>query len=140
MNPVKCLSVRFRNPENKSPLESIDLCQYNIRINKTLFTLRYTASYMYSILPRERAVPKLIRRLVAGFPQRRPGFEPRLGHVGFVAADKVALGQVFSEYFSFPCQFSFHRVLHTHRLSSGAGTIGQNSGRRTKRTVSPHLK
>jgi hypothetical protein len=27
--------------------------------------------------------------------------------------DKVALGQVFSEYFSFPCQFSFHRLLHT---------------------------
>jgi hypothetical protein len=39
--------------------------------------------------------------------------------------DKVALGQVFSEYFDFPCQFSFHRLLHTHNLSSGAGTIGQ---------------
>jgi hypothetical protein len=39
--------------------------------------------------------------------------------------DKVALGQVFSEYFGFPCQFSFHRLLHTHHLSFGAGTIGQ---------------
>jgi hypothetical protein len=40
--------------------------------------------------------------------------------------DKVALGQVFSEYFRFPCQFSFHRLLHNHHhLSSGAGTIGQ---------------
>jgi hypothetical protein len=39
--------------------------------------------------------------------------------------DKVTLGQVFFfEYFSFPCQFSFHRLLHTH-LSSGAGTRGQ---------------
>jgi hypothetical protein len=40
---------------------------------------------------------------------------------------KVVLGQVFSEYFSVPCQFSFHRLLHTHHhhLSSGAGTIGQ---------------
>jgi hypothetical protein len=27
--------------------------------------------------------------------------------VGFVV-DKVALGQGFSEYFGFPCQFSFH--------------------------------
>jgi hypothetical protein len=45
--------------------------------------------------------------------------------VGFVV-DKVALGQVFSEYFGFPCQFSFHRLLHNHpHLSSGAGTIGQ---------------
>jgi hypothetical protein len=40
----------------------------------------------------------------------------------------MALGQVFSEYFCFLCQFSFHLVLHIHRhhhLSSGAGTIGQ---------------
>jgi hypothetical protein len=50
-------------------------------------------------------------------------FNPRSGHVGYVV-DKVALGQVFSQYFSFPCQFSFHRLLHTH-LSSGAGTICQ---------------
>jgi hypothetical protein len=32
--------------------------------------------------------------------------------VGFVV-DKAALGQVFSEYFGFPCQ-SFHRFLHYH--------------------------
>jgi hypothetical protein len=31
----------------------------------------------------------------------RPGFESRLGHVGFVV-DKVAMGQVFSEYFCSP--------------------------------------
>jgi hypothetical protein len=38
----------------------------------------------------------------------------------------MALGQVFSEYFGFPCQFSFHRLLHIHHhLSSRAGTIGQ---------------
>jgi hypothetical protein len=37
----------------------------------------------------------------------------------------VALGQVFSEYFGFPCQFSLYQLLHTHHLSSGAGTISQ---------------
>jgi hypothetical protein len=26
--------------------------------------------------------------------------------------DKVALGQVFSEYFGLPCQSSFHLLLH----------------------------
>jgi hypothetical protein len=31
----------------------------------------------------------------------------------------------FSEYFGFPCQFSFYRLLHTHRLSFGVGTISQ---------------
>ena len=53
-----------------------------------------------------KAVPQL-KRLVAGFPPRRSG------PVGFVM-DKVALGQVFSEYFGFPCQSSFHQTLHNH--------------------------
>jgi hypothetical protein len=44
-------------------------------------------------------------------------------HVRFVM-DEVALGYVSSEYYGFPCQFSFHQMLHTH-LPSGAGTIGQ---------------
>jgi hypothetical protein len=40
--------------------------------------------------------------------------------------DRVALGQVLSEYFGFPCQSSFHQFLHNHHhLSPGAGTIGQ---------------
>jgi hypothetical protein len=70
------------------------------------------------------AAPQL-KRLVAGFPSRRPGFDPGSGQVGSVV-DKVVLGQVFSEYFSFPRQSSFHQLLHIHpHLSSGAGTIGQ---------------
>jgi hypothetical protein len=46
--------------------------------------------------------------------------------VGFVV-DKVELGQVFSQYFGFPCQFEFHQLLHNHHhhLSSGAGTIDE---------------
>jgi hypothetical protein len=42
--------------------------------------------------------------------------------------DKVTLGQVFSQYFGFPCQFSFQLLLHTHYLSSGADIIGQLVG------------
>jgi hypothetical protein len=45
--------------------------------------------------------------------------------VGFVV-DKVALEEVFFEYLGFPCQSSFHQLLHNHpHLSSGAATIGQ---------------
>jgi hypothetical protein len=33
--------------------------------------------------------------------------------------------QLFSEYFGFPCQSTFHQLLHNHHLSSRAGTIGQ---------------
>jgi hypothetical protein len=45
--------------------------------------------------------------------------------VGFVV-DIVALGQVFSEYYGFPLQYSFQQFLHDqHHLSYGAGTIDQ---------------
>jgi hypothetical protein len=53
-------------------------------------------------------------------PTAAASFEPSSGHVGFV----VAPGQIFSEYFGFPYQFSFRRLLHIHHLSFGAGTIG----------------
>jgi hypothetical protein len=42
---------------------------------------------------------KAIGRLVAGLPPQWTGFDPKLGHMGFVV-DRVALGQVFSDYFS----------------------------------------
>jgi hypothetical protein len=54
-----------------------------------------------------------LKRLVAGFPPRRPGFAPRSGQVRFVV-DEVALGQVFSEYFGFHRQSSFLQILHPH--------------------------
>jgi hypothetical protein len=54
-----------------------------------------------------------LKRLAAGFPSRQPGFDPGSSQVGFVV-DKVALGQVFSEYFGIPCQSSFHQLLHNH--------------------------
>jgi hypothetical protein len=38
---------------------------------------------------------------------------PRSGHVGFVV-DKLALGQVFSLYFFFLHQSSFHQIVHPH--------------------------
>jgi hypothetical protein len=38
--------------------------------------------------------------------------------VGFVV-DKMALGQIFFEYFGFPCQSSFHQILHHHHNHLG---------------------
>jgi hypothetical protein len=56
--------------------------------------------------------------------ESRHKIDPRSGHVGCVV-DRVALRQVFFEYFGFPCQSSFHQLLHNHHRSSRAGTIGQ---------------
>jgi hypothetical protein len=68
-----------------------------------------------------RAIAQEVRRWLQ---TAEAGFETRSGHVGLVV-DKVALGQLFPQYFGFPCQFSFHRLLHIHHLSSGICTLGQ---------------
>jgi hypothetical protein len=41
-----------------------------------------------------------------------------------ICGGQSVTGQVSSEYFGFPCQFSFYQMFHNH-LSSGAGTIGE---------------
>jgi hypothetical protein len=84
------------------------------------------------------AVQKL-RRLVAGFPPRWSGFEPRSRHVRFVV-DKDALGKIFSEYLGFPRPFSFHRLLHTHHLSSGLVQEAKQWPTYQVDSVSPHAK
>jgi hypothetical protein len=68
-----------------------------------------------------RAIAQAVSRR---FPNAAAQVDPMSGHVGFVV-DKVEMGQVSSEYFGLSCQVSFHRLHHTHHLSSGAGTIGQ---------------
>jgi hypothetical protein len=42
--------------------------------------------------------------------------------VGFVK-DKIVPGRIFSGYFGFPYQFSFHLLFHTYP-SSGVGIMG----------------
>jgi hypothetical protein len=67
----------------------------------------------------------ILRGITQVYHRGGPGFQPRTGLMGIVVG-KVTLGQAFSECFDFPCQFSFHRLLHTHHhLSSGAAIIGQ---------------
>jgi hypothetical protein len=55
-------------------------------------------------------------------------------HVGFVL-DKVALGQVFSEYVGFPYQSLFHQFLHHH---NHPGPIGGRSVEWTQLDSTPH--
>jgi hypothetical protein len=58
-----------------------------------------------------RAIAEAVSRW---FPTVADRAGARVWQVGFVV-DKVASGQVFSEYFGFPCQNrSFHQLLHHH--------------------------
>jgi hypothetical protein len=61
-------------------------------------------------------VTMLLGRVIAQsvsrwLPTAAARVQARLWQVGFMV-DKVALGQVFSEYFGFPCQSLFHQILH----------------------------
>jgi hypothetical protein len=81
-----------------------------------------------------RAIAQAVSRRIT---TAEPGFEPRLGHVGFVV-DEAVLSEVFSEYFRFPLSILIPptapssyiiRVWYTRSIS----------GRRTKWTQShPH--
>jgi hypothetical protein len=51
-------------------------------------------------------------------------------------AEKVALGQVFSEYFGFPRQSSFHKILHPHN-QPGQVQIGDRRAEWTQLNYNP---
>jgi hypothetical protein len=50
------------------------------------------------------------------------GFNPRLVHVGFVV-NKVVIGQCFSVYFAFPCQY------HSNKANIYVARIIRTNGR-----------
>jgi hypothetical protein len=66
-----------------------------------------------------RAIAQAVSRWL---PTAAARVRTRSGHVGFMV-DKVALGQVFSEYFGFPCQ-SFHQIQHPHNHPGQVQLIG----------------
>jgi hypothetical protein len=93
-------------------------------MNKKISVLNATrdiVSFIFSLIMSSngRAVAQAVSRWL---PIARARVRVRAEHVGFVV-DKVALGKVFSEYFGFPCQSSFHQFLHHHN-HPGAGTVG----------------
>jgi hypothetical protein len=67
------------------------------------------------------------------------GVRVRARHVGFVV-DKVTLGQVFSEYFSFTCQSSFHQFLHHNHPGWHNRPIGGSSAEWTQLTPPPTIR
>jgi hypothetical protein len=64
----------------------------------------------------------LLRQLVARLLRRRHVFDPGSIHVGFVV-DKVALGQVFPEYFGLTQSISFLRCSIARKITTRIITI-----------------
>jgi hypothetical protein len=67
---------------------------------------------LYELFPRSgRAIAQAVsRRLPTAAAQE----QTRVWSSGSLWWTKVALGQVFSENFCFPCQSTFHLLLHNH--------------------------
>jgi hypothetical protein len=57
-----------------------------------------------------RAIDQAVSRCL---PTAAARVRARVWQVAFLV-DKVALEQIFSEYFGFPYQSSFHQILHHH--------------------------
>jgi hypothetical protein len=71
-------------------------------------------NYYHHHHDQDRAIAEEVSRWL---PTAAARFRARVWQVGFVV-DKVASGQVLSEYFGFPCQNrSFHEQLHSHNRS-----------------------
>jgi hypothetical protein len=68
--------------------------------------------FQVKILWKVRAA-ELSTRIEMSRASRRPWFDPRLGHIRFIA-EIVALWQIFSEYFGFPYQCSFQQLFDIH--------------------------
>jgi hypothetical protein len=88
---------------------------------------RSTALHLHHLVRVGRATAQAVSLWL---PTATARFEPGSDHVGFMV-DKVALEQVFYEHFGFPCQYSFHQLLHRQGLVQWA-----SSGRSTKWTQS----
>jgi len=69
----------------------------------------------YCIYWRSSNTELCLRRLVAGFCQRKPGFHPEPAHVGLLM-NKVALRQVPVQVFRFPAVSIVPSVLHRFRF------------------------
>jgi hypothetical protein len=70
--------------------------------------------YRVILLPVASACTTFMAQAVSRWlPTAKARVRAMIWQVGFVV-DKVALVQVFSEYFCFPCQSLLHQILHHH--------------------------
>jgi hypothetical protein len=117
-------------------LDEVSIDRSELRTVATNIKLRRFNIHLYQtyICTGGRAIAQAVSRRL---PTAAALFEPRSDRVAFVV-NKVALEQVFSEYFGLSCQFLFHRVLHTRACTVRGWYNRPVSGRRTKWTQS-HL-
>jgi hypothetical protein len=112
-----CISAYRFIPPLPAPLAYVcqNLCEEN----------SYMTGGGGSVTAGGRAAPYL-RRLVAGFPPRRPGLKPGSGYVGFCDGQKWRWGRFSPRELRFPLPiYIISSSPQSSSLSPEAGTIGQ---------------
>jgi hypothetical protein len=123
------LAQKSAKTPTRSRRPSTDSIDIKVRIVSNIFTSIYIQRYMSNM-----AMPCL-KQLVAGFPPRQPGFDPRSCGI---CGGPSGTGAGFLRVLRFPLPILLHRLLHNHHRSSGAGTIGQQWPTYQVDSVSPH--
>jgi hypothetical protein len=141
------VSFSFRHEQRLRSVSRPNSTQVTFRVRSVKLFLHVLAEVSnksfklissYGELTLTPLVMPYLRWLVAGFPPRRP--RAQVMSFGICGGQSGAGAGFFSEYFNFPCQFSFHRLFHTHHLSSGAGKIGHLVATYQVDSVSPNSK
>ena len=111
---TSCFKVNFKFSPQNAALSPRSQCADNAALQHTIqpsaahfqqSTTNHCSSLWFSPLQ----TVQWLRRLVAGLPPRRPGFDPSSHHVRFVV-DIVALGRCFFPNISFfSLSLSFHQ-------------------------------
>jgi hypothetical protein len=97
-NPMLCRPLTHLNLD-MNPLSAVPCCLFN-----------YSA-YSQVTVHIGRAIPQAVSRRL---PTAAARVQTRVWSCGILWWTNVALWQVFSENFGFPCQSTFHLFLHNH--------------------------
>jgi hypothetical protein len=97
----------------------IDLLQKFVLQHLTAMFISVIIRFSRRILPQNILLVKTVGRAIAQAVSRRllteaARVQSRVWSCGILWWKKVVLGQDFSENFGFPCQSTFHLLLHNH--------------------------
>jgi hypothetical protein len=92
--------------------------------NSGLFSLRPMRRHTVTYAPNRGPGRAIVQVVSSRLPITVTWVRAQVNSYG-ICGGQSDTGEGYLEYFGFLCQFSFHRLLHIHRLSSGTGKIGQ---------------